>query len=124
MKNVINLVDYVKAKAKDVDESEIDLDMSEEVQKIIQQMQGIDEVCTRFWHGGLAPQQKLMSFYYIMNQMFSAVMLEDVEDMKEFLQKNLVMPYDDSTAAVVDSSAFGVIWDTLLAGKAAIQEKM
>ena len=124
MKNVVNLSDYKKTKILDDAEIDTGIDMSEEVQQIINQMQSIDEVCTRFWHGGLSPQQKLMAFYYIMNQMFTAMMLEDVEDMKDYLQKNLVMPYDDSTAAVIDSSAFGVIWDTLLAGKASIEESI
>ena len=123
MKNVVNLSDYKKAKILD-DEIDTGIDMSEEVQQIINQMQSIDEVCTRFWNDGMPPQQKIMAFYYIMNQMFTAMMLEDVEDMKEYLQKNLGTPYNDSTAAVIDSSAFGVIWDTLLAGKASIEESI
>lgn len=127
MNNIVNLSDYKRASAileDEIDTGNTDIDMCEEVQQIINQMQSIDEVCTRFWHDGLTERQKLMAFYYISNQMFTAMMLEDVEDMKDYFANYLKMPYGEGTAAVIDSSAFGVVWDTLLAGKASIEESI
>lgn len=123
-----NVIDFTKLQnereQKRIEEIN-NLDIHEEVQKLISQMEGIEYECINFW-SSLSPQQRMMTFHVIFSNIFKSVCLDDVRNLNDYMKKYLDIDTDISPAfdIVTDSSQADVIFDMLLAGKDLFEKEM